>query len=53
MKIKVHELRSKSKSDLMKQLDEMKSELGRFFSLLKSSAEGNAVAAKKVIKIVR
>ena len=27
MKIKVHELRSKSKSDLMKQLDEMKSEL--------------------------
>ena len=27
MKLKVHELRSKTKSDLMKQLDEMKSEL--------------------------
>jgi len=27
MKIKVHELRSKNKQDLLKQLDEMKSEL--------------------------
>ena len=27
MKIKVHELRTKGKADLMKQLDEMKSEL--------------------------
>merc|ERR1712087_754059 len=50
MKIKVHELRSKNKVDLMKQLDEMKSELA---SLRVAKVTGGAASKLSKIKVVR
>merc|ERR1712037_509017 len=50
MKIKVHELRSKNKQDLMKQLDEMKSELA---SLRVAKVTGGAASKLSKIKVVR
>merc|ERR1712087_991214 len=50
MKIKVHELRNKSKVDLMKQLDEMKSELA---SLRVAKVTGGAASKLSKIKVVR
>merc|ERR1712070_1136100 len=48
--IKVHELRSKTKGDLMKQLDEMKSELT---SLRVAKVTGGAASKLSKIKVVR
>mmetsp|Transcript_17360 Transcript_17360/g.37514 ORF Transcript_17360/g.37514 Transcript_17360/m.37514 type:complete len:125 (-) Transcript_17360:196-570(-) len=50
MKIKVHELRTKSKGDLTKQLDEMKSELA---SLRVAKVTGGAASKLSKIKVVR
>merc|ERR1712087_731510 len=50
MKIKVHELRNKSKVDLMGQLDEMKSELA---SLRVAKVTGGAASKLSKIKVVR
>merc|ERR1712087_450333 len=50
MKIKVHELRNKSKVDLMKRLDEMKSELA---SLRVAKVTGGAASKLSKIKVVR
>merc|ERR1712060_629724 len=50
MKIKVHELRSKNKVDLMKQLDEMKSELA---SLRVAKVTWGAASKLSKIKVVR
>merc|ERR1712083_37554 len=50
MKIKVHELRTKGKADLMKQLDEMKSELA---SLRVAKVTGGAASKLSKIKVVR
>jgi len=50
MKIKVHELRTKNKTDLTKQLDEMKSELA---SLRVAKVTGGAASKLSKIKTVR
>merc|ERR1712222_206217 len=50
MKIKVHELRTKNKTDLTKQLDEMKSELA---SLRVAKVTGGAASKLSKIKVVR
>merc|ERR1712137_542681 len=50
LKIKVHELRTKNKTDLTKQLDEMKSELA---SLRVAKVTGGAASKLSKIKTVR
>merc|ERR1711971_370185 len=50
MKIKVHELRTKGKADLTKQLDELKSELA---TLRVAKVTGGAASKLSKIKLVR
>merc|ERR1712014_100212 len=50
MKIKVHELRTKNKTDLTKQLDELKSELA---TLRVAKVTGGAASKLSKIKLVR
>merc|ERR1711970_290923 len=50
MKVKVHELRTKTKADLTKQLDELKSELA---TLRVAKVTGGAASKLSKIKLVR
>merc|ERR1712087_101484 len=50
MKLKVHELRNKSKSDLQKQLEELKTELA---ALRVAKVTGGAASKLSKIKVVR